>query len=429
MSDKLGYIRLSYPRNPLYKYHGMIVVYIKIIWSYMNSNKPLKSVLFNSLVARNTNEPHRTATALELFYDLIYVIAIASLANELHHALSGWHHVGHAISMYTFIFFTIWWPWNSYTWFASGYDTDDAQFRLASFSQMIGVIIIAVGVKSAFIETNFLIMMVGYVIMRIPYILMWLKVAYDDEASRPVAIRYASGVFLIQIAWSLSILYYPSLYLFVALIFFELLIPYVAEHTIDKGHNTKYHFDHIEERLGLLTIIVLGESMLAVVYAFNKLVEHFSTEMLTLAASAVLILFSMWWIYFDDTVEQELASEKKSFIWGYSHYLVYGFAAAVGVLISVNVDVLTKSANIDGEIAIIGLALVLAGYLISVWFCHDYLLNKKGLQLFELVILAALVVTIAIIFQSILMICIIVVVFNVIRLIREHNQLKFQHKI
>jgi len=103
----------------------------------MGSNNLPKSVLINSLVSRDINEPHRSATALELFYDLIYVIAIASLTAELHHAISEWHHISHAISMYILIFFCIWWPWNTYTWFASGYDTDDAQFRLSSFAQMI----------------------------------------------------------------------------------------------------------------------------------------------------------------------------------------------------------------------------------------------------------------------------------------------------
>jgi low temperature requirement protein LtrA len=86
------------------------------------------------------------------------------------------------------VFFCIWWPWNTYTWFASGYDTDDAQFHLVSFAQMFGVIIIAVGVKSAFSDGQFLIMMIGYVVMRILYVLMWLKVARDDEQSRPVAL-------------------------------------------------------------------------------------------------------------------------------------------------------------------------------------------------------------------------------------------------
>ena len=46
----------------------------------MNTKTRTKSVLINSLVARDVNEPHRAATALELFYDLIYVVAIASLA-------------------------------------------------------------------------------------------------------------------------------------------------------------------------------------------------------------------------------------------------------------------------------------------------------------------------------------------------------------
>jgi len=393
----------------------------------MSSNKSPKSVLINSLISRNVDEPHRTATALELFYDLIYVVAIASLASELHHALSDWHHVGHAISMYIFIFFCIWWPWNLYTWFASGYDTDDAQFRLSSFAQMIGVIIIAVGIKPAFSDNNFFIMMIGFVTLRVPYILMWLKVAYDDNDSRPVAIRYASGVFLIQLAWTLCILYLHDWYIFVALIFFELLIPYIAEHSVEKGKNNKYHFEHIEERLGLLTIIVLGESMLAVVYAFQNVVNNFSNDLVILAFSAVLILFSMWWLYFDDTVEKELASEKKSFIWGYGHYLIYSFAAAVGVLISVNVDVLANNAKIDSELAVFGLALMIAGYLVSIWLCHDYLLEKKGLMLFELLILAVLVIGIAYLFHSLLLISVAFVVLNVIRLTRKHAQQKLQH--
>ena len=392
----------------------------------MSSNNPSKSVLINALITRDVSEVHRAATPLELFYDLIYVVAIASLAAELHHALSAWHHVGYAIKMYIFIFFCIWWPWNSYTWFASGYDTDDAQFRLSSFAQMIGVIIIAVGVKPAFSDNNFLIMMIGFVTMRVPYILLWLKVAYDDVSSRPVAIRYATGVFLVQIGWTTSVLYFQNWYLFIVLIFLELLVPYYAEHTIDKVANTKYHFGHIEERLGLLAIIVLGESMLAVVYAFQNVIDHFTADLVTMAASAVLILFSMWWLYFDDLLEDELADKKKSFIWAYGHYLIYGFATAVGVLISVNVDSLANIAKINESDAIIGMALMIAGYLVSVWLCHDYLLEKKGIILYELLILAAFVVGIACIANSVLLISIVFVALIVIRLTRKHRQVK-QH--
>jgi low temperature requirement protein LtrA len=390
----------------------------------MSSNESLKSVLINPIVSRDVREVHRSATPLELFYDLIYVIAIASLAAELHHALSGWHHVGQAIGMYFLIFFCIWWPWNTYTWFASGFDTDDAQFRLASFAQMIGAIIIAVGVKPAYSDSHFLIMMIGYVVMRIPYVLMWLKVAYDDQRSRPVALRYAIGVSLVQVAWTLSVLYFNSWYLFIMLILFELFVPYYAEHSIDKNKNTKYHFEHIEERLGLLTIIVLGESVLASVHAFEQVIDHFSTDLAMLVAGSILLLFSMWWLYFDDKVESELGNKKKSFLWGYGHFFIYLFAAAVGALISVNVDVLTDHAKIDETTAVLGLALSVAGYLLSVWLCHDLLLAKKGFEKYEILLLAVLVVGIAIVFQSILLMGIAFVTLNAIRLVRRHR--KFQ---
>jgi low temperature requirement protein LtrA len=327
------------------------------------------------------------------------------------------------------LFFCIWWPWNTYSWFASGYDTGDAQFRLASFAQMIGAIVLAVGVKPAFSDNNYLVMMIGYVTMRVPYIIMWLKVAHDDVKSRPVAMRYAIGVLIIQIAWSLSILLFHNWYLFIALVLLEMLIPYIAERSADKGKNTKYHFGHIEERLGLMTIIVLGESILAAVYAFENVMKHFSTDLVLLAVGAILILFSMWWLYFDDALGDELASEKKSFIWGYGHYFIFGFATAVGALISVNVDVLVDNAKISPEIAVTGLGIAIAGYLVSVWICHDYLLGKKGIQLYELLILAGLVLVISLLSDNILLIGIAFVGLNVIRLTRQHIQSKSQQEI
>jgi len=130
----------------------------------------------------------------------------------------------------------------------------------------------------------------------------------------------------------------------------------------------------------------------------------------------------MWWLYFDDSIEDELGNKNKSFIWGYGHYLVYAFATAVGVLISVNVDVITNHAKIEESHAIAGLAIVIAGYLISVWLCHDFILEKKGIKLFELLILALLILGIGFVFQNILMMSLVFVAMITIRVIREHKQ-------
>ncbi len=381
-----------------------------------------KSVLINPIVARSKDEPHRAATPLELFYDLIFVVAIASLAATFHHAITEWHHVDHAVFMFFWIFWCIWWPWNSYTWLASGYDTDDAQFRLASFAQMVGVIIIAVGVEPAFKESDFLVLTIGYVILRIPFIFMWLKIAYDDVVSRPVALRYSIGVFILQICWTVSVLYYPSWYIFGTLLVLEMLVPYFAESSIDKGKNTKYHHEHIEERLGLLTIIVLGESILASVYAMQKVFDHYTPELGILTAATLLILFSMWWLYFDDKVEDKLENEFVAFVLGYGHYFIFAAATAVGAMISVNVDVVTNHAVITQEHAILGLAVAIAVYLISVWLCHDLLLDKKGVKRYELLILAGMVIVIALTVKSILLMALSFVALNAIRLIRRHRE-------
>lgn len=256
----------------------------------MSNNNPTRSVLINPIIARSKDELHRAATPLELLYDLVYVVAIALLAAELHHALTEWHHVPHAILMYLWIFWCVWWPWNTYTFFASGYDTDDTQFRIASFVQMLGVIVVAIGIKPAFQDENFLYIMLGYVVMRIPYIIMWLKVARDDIDSRPVALRYAMGVFAVQCGWTLTVLFYQSWPVWILLLVCELLVPWFAERSTAKGENTKYHVDHIEERMGLLTLIALAFYLIAAWLCHDFILKKKGPELLELLVLAVVVI-------------------------------------------------------------------------------------------------------------------------------------------
>ena len=59
------------------------------------------------------------------------------------------------------VFFAIWWAWVNFTWFASAYDVDDLLYRLLTFVQIIGVLILAAGVESAFTSGNFTVMTIG----------------------------------------------------------------------------------------------------------------------------------------------------------------------------------------------------------------------------------------------------------------------------
>ena len=81
---------------------------------------------------RDPHEPGRAATPLELFFDLIFVVAIASNVVQLHHGITEGHL--DAVVGYTLAWFAIWWAWMSYTWYASAYDNDDVVFRLLGAS-------------------------------------------------------------------------------------------------------------------------------------------------------------------------------------------------------------------------------------------------------------------------------------------------------
>src|SRR4029453_10834038 len=84
---------------------------------------------------RDPSEMHRTATPLELLFDLTFVIAFGAASNELAHQLAEGHIAGAVINV---------------SWFASAYDTDDWIFRLATMVQMLGVLIFALGLPDMF---------------------------------------------------------------------------------------------------------------------------------------------------------------------------------------------------------------------------------------------------------------------------------------
>ena len=99
------------------------------------------------MVGRSRDEEGRSATPLELFFDLVFVVAVAFAAAAMHHdVVEGV--VGESIVRYLQVFFAIWWAWMNFTWFASAYDTDDVIYRLLTMVQMFGVLVLAAGVPA-----------------------------------------------------------------------------------------------------------------------------------------------------------------------------------------------------------------------------------------------------------------------------------------
>ena len=291
------------------------------------------------MTSRDRSEEHRASTPLELLYDLCFVVAIARAASLLHHAVSHGA-AGSAVVSYLFVFFAIWWAWMNFTWFASAYDNDDAVYRGLVFLQMVGVLVLAAGVPRAFTHRDFDIVFVGYLVMRAGLVTLWLRAARHDPAHRRTAHRYATGASLAMVGWGAVALLGWPVWAFFVMGVAELCVAPWAERG---GAPTPWHPEHIAERYGLFTIIVLGETILSSSVAFQAVVDARTgdvTAALT-AVGALLTVFSMWWIYFAKPAAPRLVSNRVAYPWGYGHYVVFASAAAVGAGVAVVVDNVT----------------------------------------------------------------------------------------
>ena len=136
------------------------------------------------MAARSPHEAHRAATPLELFFDLVFVVAIAQAASGLHHAVAETHAV-EGLFGYVMVFFAIWWAWMDFTWFASAYDTDDVPYRLPVFVQIAGALILAAGCRRCSrARTPNIATIGGYVVMRLALVVQWLRAAASDPQRR-----------------------------------------------------------------------------------------------------------------------------------------------------------------------------------------------------------------------------------------------------
>jgi low temperature requirement protein LtrA len=326
---------------------------------------------------RDPEEAHRAVTPLELFFDLCFVVAVAQAGSSLHHGLVEGH-TADAVSAFPFVFFAIWWAWMNFTWFASAYDNDDIGYRIAVLVQIFGALILAAGVPRAFDDRDFAVTTVGYCVMRVALVSLWIRAALQHREGRASAMRYAIGVAACQVGW-IALLPLPDsirLMGWAVLVPLELFVPVWAE----RHGVTSWHPGHIVERYGLFTIIVLGESVLAASFAIQASLDAGQSlaDLASVAAGGLLIVFSMWWIYFDLPTDVVVGSARAgfadrrwgAFVWGYGHLVVFASAAAVGAGLAVAVDQAADHGKISATGAALAVSVPVSVYLVSVWVLH-----------------------------------------------------------
>lgn len=347
------------------------------------SNMELNNYFVRPMPARDSEESHRAATTLELFYDLISVIAIASAATGFHHAIAE-NHIGEGLVKFAAAFFAIWWAWMNFTWFASAYDNSDVLYRIAVMVMMVGALIFAAGVPYFFTTDNSHFGVIGYVIMRLAMGSLWLRAARHDPERKVTAYRYAYGISICQIGWVAGFFLVPQewfLWFYGFMIICELLVPAYAENAVE----TSWHKHHIIERYGLLTIIVLGESLLALTRAVEATIDIQALEpgLLLWIGAGLVIVFMMWWLYFSESDYHALGGTKGTgFLWGYGHFIVFSSATAVGTGLAVGVDVITHHAEVGHMVAVASVTIPAAIFVFSIWLVHEQFTAQGLMQKF-----------------------------------------------
>ncbi|MGB6231773.1 MAG: low temperature requirement protein A, partial [Litorimonas sp.] len=219
--------------------------------------------------------------------------------------------------------------------------------------------------------------------------------AKADPDRRATATRYAAGIALAQLFW-VSLLFLPPLGLtaFLALfglgVLIELAVPAIAE----RKANTPWHRHHIIERYGLLTIIVLGEVLLATFMALKgAFTSGVDWALIEIAVASLVVMAAMWWLYFCDEDHLDGTELGNALTWGYGHFVVFGAAAAVGAGFAVMVDVAADHAEIGRDVALASVGIPLALYIAALWLIRDrrILNGVAGMVLlpFSVLVLAA----------------------------------------
>lgn len=320
------------------------------------------------MVPRDPAQPHRAASTLELFFDLVFVVAVSIASAQLHHALSHGDFV-HGITSYAMIFFAVWWAWMNFTWFATSFDTDDWLYRVTTIVQMGGVLVLAAGIPAAFEHGDFRVPVIGYIVMRVAMIAQWLRASRGAGELRSAARRYAIGIAVVQVLWIIFLIVPsgpPQIVAFVICALLEISVPVFAEYR----RQTPWHPHHITERYGLFTLIVLGESLLAsanaIIDASHEL-ESF-VPLISISALTLAVTASLWWIYFWAPHHRAITTFASSLRYGYTHYIVFAAAAAFSAGIEVQLDVLTGVSHLSNVQASFTVTIPIAIFLLGIWW-------------------------------------------------------------
>jgi low temperature requirement protein LtrA len=253
-----------------------------------------------------------------------------------------------------------------FTFYANRFDTDDLLYRLFVFTAMLGVAALATTLPAAFTGATRGFVLT-YVFVRLMLLALYVRAIRHVEQGRSIAVFYFVTFSAAVVVWLASLLFpAPERYwVWVLALAIELPAPIIGWRLIPSGPVDPRH---APERLGLLTIIVLGESVFAVVLGVSDV--NWSAEALFAALGGFLCAAAFWWIYFEfvnpEFVFATLTRRGRilrGLVFVYANYPVIAGLAALGIGVKLAILAAGGHSAYDdtGWLICAGIALSMAG--------------------------------------------------------------------
>jgi low temperature requirement protein LtrA len=233
-------------------------------------------------------EGEHQVTPLELFFDLVFVFAITQVTSFLARDPT-WGGLLRGM----LVLAAIWWAWTTYAWLTSAVDVDEGGVRLAMLGAMGAMLGVALAVPRAFGD-DALVFGVAYLLVRaLHFVLSWI-VAREEPDRRSVLLRFApTAAFGATMLLAAGFLDGNARLAAWAI---GLAVDYLGPTVIGMGRGWRIAPEHFAERYGLIVLIALGESIVAIGVGAGF---DLGTGVLAAAGLGIVVVSALWWLYFD----------------------------------------------------------------------------------------------------------------------------------
>jgi low temperature requirement protein LtrA len=234
------------------------------------------------------SESEHRVTPLELFFDLVFVFAITQVTSLLADDPT-WNGVLRGM----LVLAAVWWTWTGYAWLTSAIDVDEGGVRLAVLGALIAMLGVALAVPGSFGD-DAVLFGVALLLIRALHVVLAFIASRNDAASRSAIVRTAPTAVAAATLILVAGLFDGTAQVGIWVV--ALALAYLAPAVLGLGRGWRLAPEHFAERYGLIMLIALGESIIAIGIGAGL---ELTAGVIVRAALGAVVVSAHWWLYFD----------------------------------------------------------------------------------------------------------------------------------